>query len=441
MIFRSRVFVVLTMVFFANAVLAQQSKHVLLISIDGFRPDFYKNANWDVPNIMRLKAGGVWADKNFSVFPSVTYPSHTTVVTGALPGKHGIYYNAPFEAEPERWYWEESLIKVPTLWDAVRSAGLTSGSVMWPVTVGAPIDYNIPVKRPDGDEDSDQLSVTKPFITPQSMIDGMAKSLGGLSQNDFKYDQVDITIGRAASHIIRTYKPNLMAVHFINLDHMQHESGMNGPGVREALHTIDSMVNVLVMALKESGMYESTDIIITGDHGFADVSKSFSPNVVLAKAGLIGKEQWTAKFQSTGGSAFLYLRNRNDKALLNKIRSMLKALPSEQKKTFRIIERPELDKLGANPEIVMALAMQNGASCNNNMEGNALATKKKPNGSHGQYPYMDGMETGFIAFGPNIKSGAHINTISLKDISPLVSKLLNLNFKAPDGKLVPGILK
>lgn len=419
---------------------AQASKHVLLVSIDGLRPEFYKSDKWHAPNLKKLKAEGVYADKNYSVFPSVTYPSHTSIITGALPARHGVYYNAPFEAESGRWYWEENFIKVPTLWDAVKNAGLTSGSVMWPVTVGAPIDYNIPVKRPDGDENMDQLSVTKPYITPQEMLPDMVNALGGLTARDFKYNRVDITIGKAASYIIKKYKPNLMAVHFINLDHMQHEAGMYGAGVQASLTVIDSMLNVLITSLKEAGIYNSTTIIITGDHGFADVSKSFSPNVILANAGLISQQGWTAKFQSTGGSSFLYLKNRTDQTTLKKIRDLLNALPEEQRRTFRIIERSELDKLGANPEVVMALAMQDGTSSANNIEGQQFVVKKKVNGSHGQYPYMVGLETGFIATGSGIKKGGRVPVMHLINIAPLISKILNLKFKVPDGTYVSGIL-
>lgn len=420
---------------------SQNSKHVLLVSIDGLRPDFYNNDQWIAPTLKQLKKEGVYANKNYGIFPSVTYPSHTTIITGTLPARHGIYYNAPFEAPPSRWYWEENFIKVPTLWDAVKSKGMTSGSVMWPVTVGAPIDYNIPVKRPDGDETTDQLTVTKPHITPQKMVPEMITALGGLSQEDFRYDRVDITIGRTAAHIIKKYKPNLMAVHFINLDHIQHGGGKNGPEVQRALTVIDSMLNVLITTLKEAGIYHSTNIIITGDHGFVDVSKTFSPNVILAREGLISKDNWTAKFLASGGSAFLYMKNKNDKATLDKIRNLLNAVPAEQRKTFRIIERDELDQLGANPEVVMALALEDGTAGANNMQGQQFVVKKKTTGSHGQHPRLPGMETGFIAFGPDIISNSYIKEISLPDISPLVSRLLNLNFTAPDGKLVPGILK
>ena len=65
------------------------------------------------------------ADGVRGVFPTVTYPSHTTLITGAMPARHGIYYNSPFEpgGQTGRWYWEADAIRVPTLWDAVREAG------------------------------------------------------------------------------------------------------------------------------------------------------------------------------------------------------------------------------------------------------------------------------------------------------------------------------
>ena len=141
--------------------LSQHAKHVVLISIDGFRPDFYLDESWPAPNLKKLVAEGVCAKAVRTVVPSITYPSHTSLVTGALPARHGIYYNSPRDATRGEWYWEERHIKTPTLWDGVKLSGLTSGAVMWPVTVGAPIDYNFPVRRPNKDEAGDQLSVTR----------------------------------------------------------------------------------------------------------------------------------------------------------------------------------------------------------------------------------------------------------------------------------------
>ena len=176
---------------------SQKSQHVILISIDGLRPDFYLDKKWPAPNLRMLMNKGVYSKGVQSVFPSVTYPSHTTIITGAYPGKHGIYYNAPVDGKKGQWYWEEKYIKIPTLWDAVHDAGKTSGSVMWPVTVGAPIDYNFPVKRADDDDSANQLESTLPFITPSGLLDEMQQQSGKLTVADFNTNNtIDVTIGK-----------------------------------------------------------------------------------------------------------------------------------------------------------------------------------------------------------------------------------------------------
>ncbi|MFC3159361.1 hypothetical protein ACFOEQ_13285 [Chryseobacterium arachidis] len=66
-----------------------------------------------------------------------------------------------------------------------------------------------------------------------------------------------------------------------------------------------------------------------------DIHTQFNPNVMLAKAGLYDndkKENWKAYFQASGGSAFLHLKNPNDKATLNKVNELLKNLPEGYKK-------------------------------------------------------------------------------------------------------------
>src|ERR1700731_4615961 len=81
-----------------------QVKHVILISIDGFQPDMYLDPNWPAPNLRQLMKQGTYADHMLSVFPSYTYPSHTAMLTGALPARSGIYFNQPIGNRGE-WNW------------------------------------------------------------------------------------------------------------------------------------------------------------------------------------------------------------------------------------------------------------------------------------------------------------------------------------------------
>lgn len=127
------------------------------------------------------------------VFPSVTYPSHTTIITGRTPLHLGIYYNAPFEATGQigRWFWESELIKVPTLWDAVRRAGLKSASFIWPVSVHAPIDYNLP-EFWSLEEGFGRIEPMREKETPKGLLAEMELNvLGKLNERTFNGDYLN----------------------------------------------------------------------------------------------------------------------------------------------------------------------------------------------------------------------------------------------------------
>src|SRR6185436_11050080 len=122
---------------------------VVLLSIDGLKPDYIIEADkhgLKIPNLRRLLAEGAHASGVTGVLPTVTYPSHTTMLTGVAPAKHGIYYNTtfdPFEKNMGGWYWYAEDIKAPTLWDATAKAGYVTASVDWPANVSAKVTYNI----------------------------------------------------------------------------------------------------------------------------------------------------------------------------------------------------------------------------------------------------------------------------------------------------------
>src|SRR5882762_1386835 len=85
-----------------------------------------------IPNLRRYLRGGVHATAVRGVLPTVTYPSHTTMMTGVWPAKHGILANQtfdPLQKNHEGWYWYAEDIRVPTLWDAAAAAGRTTASI------------------------------------------------------------------------------------------------------------------------------------------------------------------------------------------------------------------------------------------------------------------------------------------------------------------------
>src|SRR5690625_170758 len=378
-------------------------KHVILISLDGSRPEFYLDSSWNAPNLRKFKEEGVYTKKGVkSVFPSFTYPSHTSMVTGAYPIRHGIYNNTPYDGVPGQWLSDTKDIQSKTIWEAVKDAGMTSGAVMWPVTVGAPIDYNFPERFPKkGEEDKNLLTIMDPYVNPKSFLSDVEEDMGRkLTPDDLdprKGSNQSETIALMSRYIIEKYKPNLMGIHMIAMDHQQHAHGTESPQLRRAVRITDSLIGTIIQTAKDAGIWDNTAVIFIGDHGHANTMATFAPNVYLAKHGLIDGKEWKAKFHAAGGSSFLYLKNEEDKALVDTVTEILKNTPEYKNGDFRILDRDMLDKMGAASNSPLAIAMKEGITARNGSTGKTLTKKDGSKSTHGYDPDYKSMYTAFIA--------------------------------------------
>lgn len=415
----------------ANVVHAQLTKHVVLISIDGLRPEMYQDTNWATPNLKEAMKAGTYAKYMKSVFPSYTYPSHVAMLTGAFPSTSGICYNAPLGSTGD-WNWFTKDIKVPTLWQILKKAGLTTSAVEWPVSAGTEITYDIP-EIWNNNNPGDRITEVRKYATKGLIEEIETNATGNLNGSNMTEDNfsLDANSSKIAGYIFKTYKPVFLAVHFAEVDGFQHEYGLYGDSVKFAVSAVDKAVGELVKAVNQSGLKDSTTIIIVGDHGFSDIHQAIFPNKWLKDRGLTGY------FQPAGGSAFLYLKDIDNKALLENIRTAITELPDSTKKLFRVIEKPELIKMGADKEAVMALAAIPGIIFGG---GTQVLTKPVTGGHHGYDPDLPEMYTGFIAFGRGINTERSIRQLCVTDIAPLIAKLLGVEFETPDGKLPAGIL-
>lgn len=425
--------------------LAQRPKHVVIISIDGFRPEFYKDPAWGAFNLQQIAAKGIYADAVRGVLPTVTYPSHTTIITGKFPAKHGIYYNDPFETTEqagELRYTDARRIKTETLWDAAHKKGLTTASVLWPVSVNAPIDYNMP-DAARNTKLADPLQPFRRWSTPAGLFEEMEQNATGHLYNADLDGALntDDNLARMAAYLIEKHKPNLITVHLVCVDHMAHGEGRLGPDVKRAVLGVDHNIGRIIEATQRAGIQDSTAYLIVGDHGFVNIHTQLAPNVWLAGAGLVSKKlqnaDWKAQFFQQGGTAFLYVKN-NDVNTLKMVRALLDAVPAAQKKLYRVIERPELDKWGVDPKVSLALAAIPGVSFSNATDGNPV--KPGNGGTHGHYPNFPEISSGFLAYGVGLAKEKIIHEMGLEDIAPIVNELLGLDMKDFDGVLYPGLL-
>jgi len=420
----------------AGQLSAQTAKHVIFLTIDGFRPDFYLDSKWHTPNLRALMKDGAYAKGVNSVFPSVTYPSHTTIITGVQPAKHGVFYNNVFtpDGAKQQPYWQDSSIHVTTIWKAAKAKGMTVASLYWPVSANAPVDYNIPDIGSLGDEVREQYSLPKGFYAEvkNEVFGGVDKIDAGKNQN----------VAKIAARVISKSKPQLMTIHLFSADHAQHVQGREGEEVDEAVADADEAVGIIIDALKAAGIWENTVFLIGGDHGFYNIKKTISPNVWLKEAGLITdlkSGDWKGQFNNAGGSAFLYLKDPSDQATAKKVKALLDKQPDSVKQYYRFISKEQLSKGGFNPHVAFALTGEHDATFSTSLSGEAVKAGK--GGTHGHFPDTKNIRTGLVAHGPGIRKGAVIEEMNLRDMTPIIVKLLDIPFPQVDGKIPAGLLK
>lgn len=429
-----------------SAATARRADHVVLVSIDGLRPEFYLDAAWPAPMLRQLMARGSHAEGVLGVFPSVTYPSHTTLVTGVRPARHGIYYNEPFEKDgiTGRWYWEAAAIKVPSLFTRVREAGLRSAAVGWPVTVGAPIDWNVP-EIWSLDKNLDSIERTRQVCHPPDLLAEIEReATGRLRMTNFaiEHQTHDDRVADAAAYLLTTYRPALLAVHLVGTDHFQHEDGRQSERVERAVAAADRAVAQIYEAAEAAGMLERTVFVITGDHGHIDRYTAIAPNVALAEAGLVGKEpnrgKWRAVFHTAAASAFLHLADPRDREAENLARQALEGLPPAVRALYRIVEKDELERLGAAPEASFALAPRPGIDFKDDVDG--ALVRPVQGATHGYLPTEPQMPTGLIVAGAGIRRGGAAARLEMVDIAPLIAELLGLPLPGAEGQAPLGFL-
>ena len=417
--------------FISNVLAAERSKHVILITIDGMRAEMVTDSTMPSPNLKRMKRDGMFVEHIKGITPTATYPSHITIVTGAKPVQHHIYYNSPFlKNKPGAVsYWYADSIQAPTIWDSASKNGLKVASLFWPVSVGAKsIDYNIP-EFWSTEPIANQLEFIKPYCTPEGLLDELEQeATGKLNNENFGAGSMtrDARTAAMANYIMNVYKPNLMTIHLITTDYAQHATGLKSDRVSAAVGGADHAIGLILENLERNKLMDSTTVIVCGDHGFVNYDRCIVPNVWLVQAGLLSEKpggEWKACFHGSGAMMFLYLKDGKDRLTLEKIRKQLAALPEATRMLFRIVEKEELAAVGCDPEVALALEPIKGVAVATARTGSDVIEKKG-----GQHGYLSGIDpTTLIAFGCGVEN-KEVEWMKQTDIAPWVMELLGVEF-------------
>jgi predicted AlkP superfamily pyrophosphatase or phosphodiesterase len=415
---------------------AARAEPVLLISIDGLQPADVIEAErrgLEIPNLRRFVREGAYATGVVGVLPTVTYPSHTTLITGTAPARHGVIGNTtfdPMQINQGGWYWYASDIKVPTLWDAAKQAGRSTASVHWPVTVGAAtIDWNLPQVWRTGHRDDAKLvaALSTPGLLPE--LEG---ALGAYAPGINEEIDGDETRGRFVAEIITRKKPYLMTAYLTALDHEQHAKGPGSAEAHAILERIDAIVGRLVAA--QLAAQPDSVIAIVSDHGFSNTTTEVNFYRAFIDAGLItlgpdGKiASWEAEPWTSGGSVAVMLARQGDEALERKVGALLDRLKADPAMRIRAIaDRAEIARIGGNPEAAFYLDLMPDAN-SGGFKGLQvpLSGPAGSKGMHGFFPAAPFMRSTFMLMGGGIPAGRSLGEVDMRAIAPTLAAILEV---------------
>jgi predicted AlkP superfamily pyrophosphatase or phosphodiesterase len=421
---------------------------VILISIDGMASGYLARADalgLKIPNLRRLQSEGTTAEAARSVMPSVTFPSHVTMITGVNPSRHGVVSNDfldrrdPGQLQGAGSYVFYEDITARTLFDAVRARGGTSGAVWWPVTVGAPVDFNFPDYAAPTLRDARMLLG---FSSPEvRQLVGSPETLLGIGEDT----ELDALRARIAVAFLE-HRPQFLAVHFIALDTASHDHAPYSP---EALATLEGGGGALpppgappAGPPPPPGLWDETTLIVTSDHGFVPVERQVRIGALFMSLGLLAVQDdgrlasWAAFPWSDGGAVAIYLNPQAPPATAAKVDKALALLASYPEYGIHKVYRgEELARSEGYPGAYAVLDTEVGFTFSGKLDG-PVVSPTPLRGVHGQSPDRPELFACLVIRGPGIRQGARIPAVRLLDIAPTVAQILHLDLGPVEGRVL-----
>lgn len=381
-----------------------QPRSLLVLSVDGLDYRYLRDADklgLKIPNLRKLMREGEVTEGIEGVYPTVTWSSHTTLITGVAPAEHGILGNRRPATEGGDYYWDVNLLKTKTLWHATQKAGLKSAAITWPVTVNAAIDFNLPEyfqRRNGGGMD---LRSIESKATP-GLVEKIARVFPSFGQEWMD----DRTRTQATVYLLKHEKPKLILLHLVDHDAEAHH---NGPFSREANAMIeysDELIGQMLAAAPKDMV-----IALVSDHGFERADKVVDVNQILKQEGIAGTVEMKPGWLTTSDT---------------RVAEWLRTASTNNKRGIgREIPRAELQRFA--PELTKATAVFESAE--HFLFGAAKAgevfSEPAERGVHGLWPGRKDYASSFILWGKGIKPGRKPRA-SMLTIAPQLAKILGV---------------
>ena len=415
------------------------NKKTLVISIDALISDDIPLLE-ALPNLGPIVKGAAQVRDIECIYPTLTYPCHVSIMTGCYPDKHGIVHNERLQVNVPKpqWNWWYKDIRVKTMLDYAKAAGLSTATVTWPVMAGSAADYNIAeIWAPTINDDPTDICTQANSPAVAEIFERNKGRLKWMLTPEF-----DNYAEHCGAEIIETFQPDLMFIHFSYVDHQRHQNGVKGEKVNEALRFVDDKIGTLIAALNRQNLLGKTNIVILGDHGQINVSHLFNLNKLFYDRGLIDVDEqgkitgWRMYAQSCAFSAHIHLgpaMDRNEAAAI--LKEIQQTYPQEIEKVWTAEEA--LNQWHMKGDFEFVVEAVTSVSFGKNLTGDLIESVDNSDykfsvATHGHLP-TKGDQPPFILSGPDIKMGVQIQGAKLVDEAPTIMKIYGIVMEDIDG--------
>lgn len=409
----------------------------IVISFDGLG-----TADWEIieklPGFARFLKEAAYCKTVRTVYPSLTYPAHCSIVTGLRPVSHRVVHNTlrqPERPESPDWYWKRSYIQGRTIYDAAREKGLKTAAFLWPVTAGAKIHYNIPEIFANRKWDN-QILCSLRSGSKKLQIEVFARY--GKLMKGIEQPYLDNFIHEAVRYTLKKYEPDLSLIHYVDLDSMRHHYGHDSAQALMALQRHDRRLSEL-MDLMEG---EPVTWVVLGDHSSLDESRA------IRLGRLLQRENLPVETQSADGSAYIYADpdcTEDRQELTEQLKTVLWHFSEANGDCIEsIITGEEAARLGADGDCLLMLEARLGYYFQDSLEApdiyevqpaECLHTPHMQMATHGYSPDKPGYTTVFAMRGPSIQPGEITAPMSLIDEGPTIAHTFGAELPEAEGRL------
>ena len=431
---------------------------VLIVVFDGLQP---AQITPDLmPHLAKFAQGGVTFANHHPVFPTVTRVNASSLVTGCMPGRHGLAGNTFLcrDFDPHRVIpaLEPTLEEVadstghallaPTLADVLGRHGMEY------FAIGTGTSGNAYVHNPNADT-SGGGTIHPDFALPRSLHTELAERFGQWPDQDLP-NTARLTHARRilTEFVLPERDPAVALLWSSEPDKTQHADGVGLGRTAQALAEADAEFGELMDWLRETGRSSTTDVFVTSDHGYSTISDVVRVEQLLREAGFPGVDQpGGVAVAANGGSALMYVDD-GDSHTAERLTAWLVAQPwcgplFASERVGSPAGTLPLALLGCegprSPDLIMSFPWQSSEN-QAGYPGHAPATGGAVGqGQHGSLSRHELRNTG-LAGGPSFKRETIVETPTGNlDLAPTILHLLGLDAErsAMEGRVLSEALE